>query len=51
MNMNPLDKPYAQLALALLTVLALPLFLKSGILATEILIFAMVVADGRCRDG
>ncbi|REF68580.1 MULTISPECIES: branched-chain amino acid ABC transporter permease [Paracoccus] len=42
--MNPLDKPYAQLALALLTVLVLPLFLKSGILATEILIFAMVVA-------
>ncbi|WGR56767.1 branched-chain amino acid ABC transporter permease [Paracoccus versutus] len=44
MSMNPLDKPYAQLALALLTVLVLPLFLKSGILATEILIFAMVVA-------
>ncbi|MCZ0963151.1 branched-chain amino acid ABC transporter permease [Paracoccus benzoatiresistens] len=42
--MNPLDKPFAQLALVLVTVLALPLFLKSGILATEILIFAMVVA-------
>ncbi|MFC3571621.1 branched-chain amino acid ABC transporter permease [Paracoccus simplex] len=42
--MNPLDKPWAQLALALLAVLVLPLFLKSGILATEILIFAMVVA-------
>ncbi|WJS85964.1 branched-chain amino acid ABC transporter permease [Paracoccus sp. TOH] len=42
--MNPLDKPWAQLTLALLAVLVLPLFLKSGILATEILIFAMVVA-------
>ncbi|AYF03246.1 branched-chain amino acid ABC transporter permease (plasmid) [Paracoccus yeei] len=42
--MNPLDKPVAQMALALATVLILPLFLKSGILATEILIFAMVVA-------
>ncbi|WP_347268333.1 branched-chain amino acid ABC transporter permease [Paracoccus sp. (in: a-proteobacteria)] len=42
--MNPLDKPFAQLALALLTVVLLPLVLKSGILATEILIFAMVVA-------
>ncbi len=42
--MNPLDKPVAQMALALATALILPLFLKSGILATEILIFAMVVA-------
>ncbi|GLK64842.1 MULTISPECIES: branched-chain amino acid ABC transporter permease [Paracoccus] len=42
--MNPLDKPPVQLGLALLTVLVLPLVLKSGILATEILIFAMVVA-------
>ena len=41
---NPLDKPVAQMALAIATVLILPLFLKSGILATEILIFAMVVA-------
>lgn len=42
--MNPLDKPFAQLALALLTVALLPLVLSSGILATEILIFAMIVA-------
>lgn len=41
---NPLDKPLAQMLLAIATVLILPLFLKSGILATEILIFAMVVA-------
>ncbi len=42
--MNPLDKPFAQLALVVLTVAVLPMFLTSGILATEILIFAMVVA-------
>lgn len=42
--MTPLDKPVVQIALAVLAVLVLPLFLKSGILATEILIFAMVVA-------
>lgn len=42
--MNPLDKPLVQFALAVLTVAVLPLFLSSGILATEILIFAMVVA-------
>lgn len=42
--MNPLDKPLVQMALAIAAVLILPLLLKSGILATEILIFAMVVA-------
>lgn len=42
--MNPLNKPAVQMMLALATVLVLPLFLTSGILATEILIFAMVVA-------
>ncbi|HRO15331.1 MAG TPA: branched-chain amino acid ABC transporter permease, partial [Paracoccus sp. (in: a-proteobacteria)] len=42
--MHPLDKPAVQFGLAVLTVAVLPLFLKSGILATEILIFAMVVA-------
>lgn len=44
MSMNPLDKPLVQMTLAIATVLILPLFLKSGILATEVLIFAMVVA-------
>lgn len=42
--MHPLDKPVVQFGLAALTVAVLPLFLSSGILATEILIFAMVVA-------
>jgi len=42
--MHPLDKPAVQFGLAVLTVAILPLFLSSGILATEILIFAMVVA-------
>jgi len=42
--MHPLDKPAVQFGLAVLTVAVLPLFLTSGILATEILIFAMVVA-------
>lgn len=42
--MHPLDKPAVQFGLAALTVAVLPLFLSSGILATEILIFAMVVA-------
>lgn len=42
--MNVVDKPLVQFALAVLVALALPLFLKSGILASEILIFAIVVA-------
>ena len=42
MSMNPLDKPVAQMALALATALILPLFLKSGILATEILILSLI---------
>ncbi|MBP6679490.1 MAG: branched-chain amino acid ABC transporter permease [Paracoccus sp.] len=44
MNMHVLDKPLVQMGLVLLTILALPMFLNSGILAAEILIFAMVVA-------
>ena len=42
--MHVLDKPLVQMGLVLLTIVALPLFLNSGILAAEILIFAMVVA-------
>jgi branched-chain amino acid transport system permease protein len=41
---NVVNKPIVQFSLALLTVAVLPLVLTSGILATEILIFAMVVA-------
>lgn len=39
-----INTPLVQFALATLTVLALPLFLSSGILAGEILVFALVVA-------
>lgn len=42
--MKTLNNPFVQFALVLATALILPLFLRSGILATEILIFAMVVA-------
>ena len=42
--MNVVNKPVVQFGLALLTVAVLPLTLSSGILASEILIFAMVVA-------
>ena len=42
--MGPLDKPIVQFGLVVLVILLLPLIMQSGILATEILIFAMVVA-------
>lgn len=42
--MRAVNKPAIQFALAVATVAVLPLLLSSGILATEILIFAMVVA-------
>lgn len=42
--MNVVDRPLVQFALALAVALALPLVLTSGILASEILIFAIVVA-------
>ncbi|MGH6762666.1 MAG: branched-chain amino acid ABC transporter permease [Phyllobacterium sp.] len=42
--MKTLNNPFFQFALAALTVLLLPLFLRSGILASEILIFALAVA-------
>lgn len=42
--MLAINKPLVQFALALATVLALPLFLKSGIHASEILIYALVAA-------
>jgi branched-chain amino acid transport system permease protein len=41
---NVVNKPVVQFSLALLTVVVLPLMLSSGIRATEILIYAMVVA-------
>lgn len=42
--MKLLNNPYFQFLLALLTVIALPIFMRSGILASEILIFALAVA-------
>lgn len=42
--MNVVDRPLVQFALAVAVALALPLVLSSGILASEILIFAIVVA-------
>ncbi|SDN34992.1 branched-chain amino acid ABC transporter permease [Ensifer sp. YR511] len=42
--MLAINKPIVQFALALTTVVLLPLFLKSGIHASEILIFALVAA-------
>ena len=39
--MLAINKPAVQFALALATVLVLPLFLKSGILASEILVYAL----------
>ncbi|SED46150.1 branched-chain amino acid ABC transporter permease [Rhodobacter sp. 24-YEA-8] len=39
-----INRPYVQFGLALVTVLALPLFLGSGILASEILIYALIAA-------
>ena len=42
--MRYVDRPAVQCSLAILAVFVLPLLLKSGILATEILIFAMAVA-------
>lgn len=42
--MLAINKPFVQFVLALATVLALPLFLGSGILASEILIYALIAA-------
>lgn len=42
--MLAINRPLVQFGLALATVLALPLFLKSGILASEILIYALIAA-------
>lgn len=42
--MLAINKPSVQFALATITVLALPLFLGSGILASEILIYALIAA-------
>ncbi|MBD9628198.1 branched-chain amino acid ABC transporter permease [Ensifer sp. ENS06] len=42
--MLAINKPLVQFALALATVLVLPVFLKSGIHASEILIYALVAA-------
>ncbi len=42
--MKLLNNPYFQFCLAALTVIALPIFMRSGILASEILIFALAVA-------
>lgn len=42
--MLPINRPVVQFGLALATVLALPLFLGSGILASEILIYALIAA-------
>ncbi|MDQ1850113.1 branched-chain amino acid ABC transporter permease [Gemmobacter fulvus] len=42
--MLAINKPVVQFGLALATVLALPLFLGSGILASEILIYALIAA-------
>lgn len=39
-----INNPKVQFALAVLTVLALPLFLRSGILASEVLIYALIAA-------
>lgn len=39
-----INRPVVQFGLALVTVLALPLFLGSGILASEILIYALIAA-------
>lgn len=39
-----INRPLVQFGLALLTVLALPLFLRSGILASEVLIYALIAA-------
>jgi branched-chain amino acid transport system permease protein len=39
-----INKPLFQFALAVLTVLTLPFFLRSGIMASEILIYGLVVA-------
>lgn len=42
--MNVVDRPWVQFSLALAVALALPFCLSSGILASEVLIFAIVVA-------
>lgn len=42
--MNIVDRPWVQFGLALAVALALPFCLSSGILASEVLIFAIVVA-------
>ncbi|MGU3575365.1 branched-chain amino acid ABC transporter permease [Brucellaceae bacterium C25G] len=42
--MKTLNSPYFQFLLAVIAVLVMPLLMKSGILATEILIFALAVA-------
>lgn len=42
--MKTLNNPYFQFLLAVAAVLIMPIFMKSGILATEILIFALAVA-------
>lgn len=39
-----INNPKVQFALAVVTVLALPLFLRSGILASEVLIYALIAA-------
>ena len=39
-----LNNPYFQFTLAAITVLVLPLFMRSGVLASEILIYALAVA-------
>lgn len=39
-----INNPKVQFALAIVTVLALPLFLRSGILASEVLIYALIAA-------
>lgn len=39
-----INNPRVQFALAVVTVLALPLFLRSGILASEVLIYALIAA-------
>lgn len=39
-----INRPLVQFGLALLTVLALPLLLRSGILASEVLIYALIAA-------
>lgn len=42
--MLAINKPIVQFSLAAITVVALPLFLKSGILASEVLIYALIAA-------